>query len=825
MRIFILLTLLLILVLGFFKHSNAYANASTSLFSESIKVFKVTQQDLDSDSKPDVTVIDCAFATEYDRVLVYDQNGDMLSGSQWQKVTDFIDDVWVFDVGADGTAQLIVDFNMEDGRYVAPVYDDINGDGQVSYRVDENHILIEESKFWHIKVESNLIWGHLDSLIDPNLTFLIDGVTGIQPGINRVLGNDGEVDLQIEFGDNDKDGIIDYQLRRAISPLLIQDNNSGFFKTTILSQVKDHRPIPYPNTVFWPLLIGKHYYEDYRYFDHQPTIAVDWQAGVIDKFGILGFPIEAGYHIYSRLPSEKGITNEADFEDPMVYYDMADDQDGWPELQVRFDVAVPHDPYFPFQFQYKGKVGTPNLEVDYSWDQDNDNRWDYKIALTSNSSIDEVINFPDFAIKSIPYDHIIPWVKNHTWDMAMLVFDSHPSLDSEGMYGKGWMIQRGYADGNSIHPSGARSQYMMGFSDQPPVENYQDIQEFMRGEYSFRYFDTPKVYLSALDRQLHLYNAQSGVWNLGGGHYIRYANLDGDAYLDQWQVQRDGTVVQQVNYSQGFYLYDGTKGVLLKQSYKNPVLFETQPPGSFGEWQRLDGQVQANKAVFSPDDFSAMIAQLSGPEMLIQGAVLRDYRLIPQGFRFVLALEPGFTFTGPDWLGLDGRPPGDYLAEYSHSFTLKPLTPARIMLDLQPAGINRPKIFEQIPIKVNLANLGLEDKRNSHVLVEAQNGGETSQVISRTVDLLSQTPLRLEATWQPDRDGEWLLVARVEDQSGMEFVETRSSILIHKGDLGSPETIVGLSSYGYRLPILALLLVSAFFSAVIFTSAWTKLYR
>ena len=92
------------------------------------------------------------------------------------------------------------------------------------------------------------------------------------------------------------------------------------------------------------------------------------------------------------------------------------------ELQVRFDVTVPYDPYFGkahrarFGIPYTGQVEMPNLEVNYSWDQDNDGRWDYKMSVSANYAIDEVVEFPDFAVKSVPYDQIIPWVKNRTWD-------------------------------------------------------------------------------------------------------------------------------------------------------------------------------------------------------------------------------------------------------------------------------------------------------------------------------------------------------------------------------------------------------------------------
>ena len=297
------------------------------------------------------------------------------------------------------------------------------------------------------------------------------------------------------------------------------------------------------------------------------------------------------------------------------------------------------------------------MEVNYSWDQDNDNRWDYRINFCSNLLIDEVINFPDFAVKTVPFEEIIPWVRQQTWDVAMLVFDGNPSQDSEGMFDRGWKIHNGFMNGEGIQ-SGVNDIFMMGLSNQPPVEYYQDIQEFMRGEYSFQYFDTPKMYMGSLDRQLHLYTAQSGVWNLGDGKYVRYANLDGDAYLDQWIDEQDGNVVQQLNYNNDFYVYNGNSSVVMKQTDVQPAVFETQPPGSNAEWLKLDEQLKANKTAFLPTDFVGMLAQLNGQQLQIQGAMMHEFRPTEYGFRFVLELQPGFTVSGPDWLGLQGRAAG-----------------------------------------------------------------------------------------------------------------------------------------------------------------------
>src|SRR5262245_45105635 len=86
---------------------------------QGITIFSVTQQDLNGDGQPDLTIIDCAFATDHDRIYVVDQGGDMRASTDWREATDFSDDVWLYDIGARGSIQLIVVYRVEDGHDTA----------------------------------------------------------------------------------------------------------------------------------------------------------------------------------------------------------------------------------------------------------------------------------------------------------------------------------------------------------------------------------------------------------------------------------------------------------------------------------------------------------------------------------------------------------------------------------------------------------------------------------------------------------------------------------------------------------------------------------
>ena len=779
----------------------------------------VEQQDVDQDGLPDVSIITTSFYSRNDRIVVVDGAQNMVWANDPYQATDFFDDTWIFDANSDGTAQLIIRFGREGRRYSALLYDDMDGDRQVRYRLVQEQVIIEESKFWHVKVESERPWAEWDTQFGADLTFFIDGfnalglIAGGGPWA-RAIGTDGVVDWEIDIGDLDEDGISDYQLKRAISPALKGLSLSALHKTGITVQARDQAPARHPQTVLWPLLIGELDYENYRYFDYPPAIAVDWQAGAIDQIGILGYPVEAGYHISDRLPLEKHAVNVADFENPMAYYDMAHDEDGWPELQLRFSQAIANDPYFP-EFPYTGLVGTPNLEVCYSWDQDNDNRWDYKIDLGGNVPIEEVVEFPDFSVKSVPYEQLVPWVRNRTWDVAMLIFDDRPSPDSEGMFGKGWHINRGYAEGEMVEPSGVSTEYLTGLIVHPPEENYQEIQDGMRGEYSFRYFDAPKVYLSSLDHQLHLFAAQAGVWNLGQGRIIRYANLDGDAYLDQWQEQRDGVLLQQLNYASGIYVYSGSGVVRLKQSSVNPSLVDSQPPGDYDEWQRLEGHLKANRSTLQAADLAGMLGQLGGAELQIDGATIHDFRVTPKGFRFILELLPGVQIL-TDEMGLSQSLAAAMVLVVEHDgqeLSVRPAAPTSLRaVDLRiKTEDGTARVLEWTTVQAAVRNDGSVDVHSLPVCATFYGPADRRLVITETLSLVPGNGVQsITWDWAPPVSGSWNVhvvpgCGAFENGTGAPELAAETSVQVHGGPAPSVSwliTVGGLVPGGIVLFLL-----------------------
>ncbi len=225
-----------------------------------------------------------------------------------------------------------------------------------------------------------------------------DSYVGLSKGwwSDRNLATDGKVDWEIESGDQDSDGQSDYCLTRLLTP--IPDYFNAFRGSLFVD--RNPRPsLPYSNSIFWPLLVGTKDDESGRYFDNPPAIAVDWEKGAIYHAGVLGYPAERGYHILSSAPTwQKGQVNDVLWENPLAYYDLAGDEDYWPELLIRLVTplwldAIPSRP-----------LAADMLQVEYTWDQNNDDKWDYEVSVAGKRPITETVDLPDLSFRTVPYE-------------------------------------------------------------------------------------------------------------------------------------------------------------------------------------------------------------------------------------------------------------------------------------------------------------------------------------------------------------------------------------------------------------------------------------
>ena len=168
-------------------------------------------------------------------------------------------------------------------------------------------------------------------------------------------------------------------------------------------------------------------------------------------------------------------------------------------------------------------------------------------------------------------------------------------------------------------------------TDQPPAEFYSKLRIGLRGE--FRSESGPAVlYISGVDGKLHLRGADHGTWSIDEQRRVLYEDLDNDGYIDRWVTKRiDPTepnreIHHELNVGANFVVFSDGTVVEIRTGRLPATVYETLPPTTTEEWEALGTQLNTRKPIWEGDDLEAMLAGVSGPEMVLLGASMRHYR-------------------------------------------------------------------------------------------------------------------------------------------------------------------------------------------------------
>ena len=283
MKLTIGLTLLIVAIAPI-PFGDARADQSSQTTGSAITVSNFTQRDRDGNGSPDLAVIDTAFASPGDQVLIVDNGSDMAWSDNWVQGTDFNDDTWIFDVGSNGSAQLIIQFKIENGDHVAYLWDDASGDGQVSYTINKSGVEITEPASWRMRIEAHGNWTLRNGFMNPQISWTLRGWCGActylsaRDVVGKYLPRNGTTDIVGAIDDRDGDGIPDdeYWVMTAQVPL-----SFGIARADARENSGKHMWSKPSGFLFWPLLQGPTWTSASRYFDQPPVVGVDWSNGVL----------------------------------------------------------------------------------------------------------------------------------------------------------------------------------------------------------------------------------------------------------------------------------------------------------------------------------------------------------------------------------------------------------------------------------------------------------------------------------------------------------------------------------------------------------------
>ena len=710
-------------------------------------------QDENADGQPDAMVFSCQFAPDtQDQLTVYKQSGSINKDLPWQNNIAFENETWVFDHGKKGNASLIILFRKEEGSLVAELYDDRNADGEVAYSVKNGKVEITENPFWTVQVLAPDGWWIREGSLNYNLHIRVDGdVEGMfmMEAYRNSLETDGKPDYDIKIYDQNNNGNPELDERRILTDWL--QEAVGLQTQMMVNWEDDELPIS-GGFSLWPFLDLAHEQAsgsrvDKGYQITPPPIKFSPSSGRIEAVGefVASRGGETNCFYYSAIPWVAGKINETDFESPFCFYDLAQDGDRVPELQIRAEYWPPYDKNFQ-----KGYVSEAYESIRYSWDQENSQTWRYAVGLVGRHLIDSTVTFGDMEVLSIPYEEFPGWVTGRDWDMAVFSeFTGKQYWTSEGNYYVSYPGTLKYED------------YFTGHSENKPSPVYEPDVNF-RMEWAMDHNSQPYLYFSPLDQRLHLLGAGGGAWKVDENHTIQYQNLSGGDYIEQWVSVVDGQPEKSLIVLNNFIMLEekNTVSILLSESPKSR--FTTLPPTNHQEWEKLGADLEPVEPDFAPDDFKSMVEQFSEIPNSIIGASLRDFRMQTAGFRFLLKLDDGFEVNGEDLLDLKDVASGEYVVNYDGVFQLKPLTPAAIqVIFASSSSMDLPTALTGHNLKVMLQNSGLEDAHR--VMVTTRMVGPNEETLASNMQILpvlAGEDAAVYIPWTPPAAGNWTIRAQ-----------------------------------------------------------------
>lgn len=700
-----------------------------------------TYQGTNKDRRPEMVVLQCNIATKQYTIYVFDQEDDLTWDRSWSEVVDFTDDVWVFQTTGNGQANLIIDFLSEDGTLAAEVYDDQTGDGKVDYEISGGQVVIREGDHCTARIVAPSGWWLKEGKTNFNLDIYVDGFRQAAFGLPDVvetlgISTDGDVDFAVHVRDTDDDGRPDYEWRELDLPV---PEHWGVIRSELMVNEKDDEP-PITGAIIWPYL-GQSQDIVKRYGESPPPISVAWEQSRIDRIGefVASRGNENNWFVYSLNRWVPGELNRANFENPFSFYDLAADNDGVPELAIRLQYAYSNDPYFAVQ-----SISSPFSVIRYSWDQNNDGRWDYKLDLAGPKGIDDVVAFPEFSVVTMPYERFPQWATGSGWLAATFVASEYADyISSEGIYE--WS-------------SGEATQYLLGRSLAPP--NFSMIREGLRGEFNLDLHSHPYLYFSPIDHKLHLLAAERGIWAMRDGRQIIYENLNEDDYLDRWSLVDNSRTICTLITTDDYLIHGDDNSIGLVKTRITPATFTILPPRSNSDWKKLEALLKQYGSELSPGDLRALFEQFTGPFVDISKGTMRDFRLSDDGFRLIVDLAAGFHVKSEIAIdGLHALEPGAYVLTYDGiRLSLIEATPPALCLfddDVQTVP-TEPLELQVVELKFDIVNKGLQDALSVPVSLTLTGPGGQVDTITQTVDLVpGEGRTAIPFSWVPRQDGQW----------------------------------------------------------------------
>ncbi len=807
-------------------------------------------------------------------------NACTLTDQDWWEWGNTITDTYLFAYDTVDNVRMVLQFvPREDGIPQANIY--INKDDQDG--VMGRQRLARPDDFTFVtnpqgqrELQMNLFGGHpyiimypredddwlVDGKTNYNLKLFIDGIYPLGPeGLSWQTTN-GTMNWEAEAGGSEP-GIADYQVFR-----MVNDEFPGRGYTRLGASMRMEASEPFPDVP--PFETAETLLPPFPYLefglDRIEAFQFDQLGGDVrhtretpmplyfnmrdEQFELHGFAgFQNGGMYYYNSVTEAPIVN---FESPFIFYNF-NDENRDSHLLIRGSPYVEDDTFGP------DKVPNPyrnRLSFRYSWKTGNEglNPWRYSFDVAGyDYTLDQPVTIGDVEILGLRPEDAPEWVMDKEWPLVTFVEATEGFNSTEGIYA--YTAQAGHnwpwIDGRNEHPP---EHFVIPYLEEGDGTNLSSksdlgLPENFRGEYNTAYFHEPRVYFSPIDNRMHLWHAEGGIWNVDQQRVLRMHNLNGDAYIDGWTLERvpeqeppeviteppwwpkayPGELQEALYTLDDYIIYTGPDGSELRQAEYELSLYETVPPTDKQTWTDfVDELNESEDEERSPEDLQSWLDEFPGDTLLATEGRLQDMRATEDGFRFVLTIEDGDEVAND----LTGQTltPGDYLVTHDGDgdFRIEELTPPEPVVDLQVMPMVQ---WQPGKIQVRTGNTGLADLYDATFsITPVTSDGIEGEPFATTIDFLAGEENVTTLDWTPPQGGEWYLVPRVylsddrEDVLGFDWQEYDSfPVAVQAGPSTGSFDILQLTSSPFSLGFSLLVLGSlASMAALVF---WHSIAR
>lgn len=732
-----------------------------------------------------------------------------LDPNAWQTWGNASTDAYVFAFWRPDDVRVVMAFDQVEGRARMSLYLNEEGAAPLDVTITDDDVTVN-SNGGHphsIMTTKEGTW-YRDGLVNYNLTLQKDGQEG-----KESLPPDGEIDYILEVGEAEP-GVAGWQTGH-----LLNDPRElwGYprFGAVVRMEGAGEFLVDEPLMPQFPHFgVGT---ARYLWYERNPLpLYYHLEKETLDYNPMVGFFNGGMYrlHSLSHAPS-------VNFESPFAMYNFEPGS-----RQTRLVVRAESFPAGNFLGpEPKSRTRT---SLRYSWKLADDREWAYGITVSGPLAHEDEFTIGNHTVKNIAPERLPKWVVGSEWPLVTFVQPPDGYGGAEGIYfysAQANEYQPWLAGIDNHEPINLAAPLLLE-GDELDARQMRGLPPGFRGQYNSAYFRPPRLYVSPIDRRLHLEHSLGGVWNLGEGRVMRFHNLNQDAYIDGWTLEtittrdeidealiaKPGLVEEALYAFDGYLIYSSNDTVAIHRAAFEMSELSLPPPTDAASWEQHKALLEDYQQGRPVGDMRSWLDAFVGETLLIDNANIRGVRRTDRGFHFTLILAEDAQIRGD--LNTDIltslSPGGVYALSYDQaedSWQRQYATPARLEVNV---SMTSPQTFVPQRLQFEVHNVGAADWFGP---AELRIGNDVVHVWENLF-VPGSTTVSEQLIWTPRRAGTLALAFAADAPISMS-----ETIYIKPTQRITFEDALWLPSQG-QLPYLLLMLVAFLLVIMAFWRTW-----